>query len=119
VVAEFKARKLDYAMDAATLLDLCPGDVDERLAERTVAALSFTPRLMLMNSMSFLLLLTTLADAEDEVRVGPWTRDTRDALPAVRSHPQVLPPLSLLPSRDSTPSSGSSSTPSTSTGAGA
>ena len=69
VVREFKVQQLDFAMGTATLRRLCPAlDTPAAgAAELIVETLSFTPRLMLMNSMSFLLLLVTLSDAQDEV----------------------------------------------------
>jgi len=66
VVEDFKTQKLDFAMDVATLQRLCP-DLEPWRCERIVSTLSFTPRLMLMNSMTFLLLLITLSDAREEV----------------------------------------------------
>ena len=62
----FREQNFDFAMDAITLRELCPS-LSELQCELVVANLAPTPRLMLMSSTSFLLLMVTLADAGAEV----------------------------------------------------
>jgi len=65
-VEAFHQQEYDFAVDAGILRRLCPA-LGLAHSQSVIAALSTAPRLLLINAMSFLLLIVTFADAADEV----------------------------------------------------
>jgi hypothetical protein len=69
VIDEFKAQlnagSMDFVLDVQQISILIP-DIDEWRPRRIIAALTVNPRMPLVSSMSFLLLLLTLSDAGTE-----------------------------------------------------
>jgi len=70
-VEAFHQQEYDFAIDAGTMRRLCPA-LGLAHSQSVIASLSTAPRLMLINAMSFLLVVVAFADAAVEVSLLPF-----------------------------------------------